>query len=433
MKQSIPELSATPNFAPELGFADRISRKLVIKRLQEIKHGCLIVHEHGHEYSFGSTPKESEKPIVLHIDHSSVWRDLALGGTTSGGEAYIKGHWRCSDIVGLVRLFLRNADVLDELDYRFTRLSQPLHKALHWLSRNSRKGSRKNIAAHYDLGNAFFALFLDKRMMYSSAFYPNEAATLDEAATCKLERICKKIDLQADDHIIEIGTGWGGFAIYAAQHYGCKVTTTTLSKEQYQLAKKRVEEAGLSEQITLLLKDYRDLEGRYDKLVSIEMVEAVGHQYLDNYFKQCSRLLKQDGLMLIQAITIADQYYKRALSEVDFIKKYIFPGGFLSSISTLSTSIANASNLQIVHLEDIGLHYARTLADWRERFFEQAENVKKMGYPASFSRMWEFYLCYCEGGFLENYIGTVQLLASKPQATLPSFNSEIEPVYLNSD
>jgi cyclopropane-fatty-acyl-phospholipid synthase len=295
-----------------------------------------------------------------------------------------------------------------------TRLKAPLNRVLHWLSRNTRKGSRRNIGAHYDLGNDLFELFLDPTMMYSCAYYQSPHASLEEASVAKLDRICQKLELKSDDHLLEIGTGWGGFAIHAAKHYGCRVTTTTISRQQFELARERACQQGVEDRITFLFEDYRDLEGQYDKLVSIEMIEAIGHQYLDTYFEKCSSLLKPDGMMLLQAITIADQRYKSALNEVDYIKKFIFPGGFLPSVSAMSRSIARVSDMKMFHMDDIGPHYARTLADWRQRFFDRLEDVRKKGYSDAFIRMWEYYLCYCEGGFLERDIGTVQMLLTKP-------------------
>lgn len=321
---------------------------------------------------------------------------------------------------------LRNADAMNSLDGAYSRIGKSLDQLYHALRRNTVAGSRRNISAHYDLGNEFFSLFLDSKLMYSSAFYPSDDTSLEDAATAKLERICQKLDLKPGERVLEIGTGWGGFAIYAAKNYGCHVTTATISQEQYALAKQRVTEEGLENRVTLMLEDYRNLEGTFDKLVSIEMVEAVGHQFLDSYVKKCSELLSPNGKFLIQAITIADQHYESALTEVDFIKKYIFPGGFLPSVTAISSAFTRASDFKIVHLEDIGQHYARTLRDWRTRFTDQLEEIKKQGYPETFIRMWHFYFCYCEGSFLESYIATVQIVANKPAAKTLSFNKTIE-------
>jgi cyclopropane-fatty-acyl-phospholipid synthase len=294
---------------------------------------------------------------------------------------------------------------------------------LHWLNSNTTEGSRKNIAAHYDLGNDFFALFLDETLMYSSAIFNQHTSTLKDASELKLKTICEKLDLQATDHVIEIGTGWGGFAIYAAMHYGCKVTTTTISQQQYALAKSRVTAAGLQDKITLLLDDYRHLSGQFDKLVSIEMIEAVGHRFYDTYFAKISALLKPDGLALIQAITIQDQRYESAKKSVDFIQRYIFPGSCIPSNTAMLNSITRNSDLRLFDLEDIGPHYATTLKRWRENFFDKIEAVRKLGYSEEFIKMWEFYLCYCEGGFAERALGDVHLLLAKPDNRRVALNA----------
>jgi len=416
MKTSIIPLSKESIEEDKSFWMDRVARKLVHAQLSNIENGEIVIREDGNEYYFGSVSEEFPLRVYLDIHHSSVWSDVAFGGSSGSGEAYIKGSWSCNNLLGLVRIFLRNRHVLQQMDKRMTRLKAPLHKSLHWLSRNTRKGSRRNIGAHYDLGNDLFELFLDPTMMYSCAYYPSQETSLNEAAVAKLDRICQKLELKPEDHLLEIGTGWGGFAMHAAKHYGCRVTTTTISRQQYELAHQRVQEAGLEDRITLLFEDYRDLSGQYDKLVSIEMIEAIGHQYLDTYFDKCSSLLKPNGMMLLQAITIADQRYEEALREVDYIKKFIFPGGFLPSIAAMSKSVARVTDMKLFHMDDIGPHYARTLAHWRERFFDRIDQVRESGYSDAFIRMWEYYLCYCEGGFEERDIGTVQMLLTKPEA-----------------
>jgi cyclopropane-fatty-acyl-phospholipid synthase len=295
-------------------------------------------------------------------------------------------------------------------------LSAPLLKLAHWLNRNDKTGSRRNISAHYDLGNRFFELFLDETMAYSSGIFERAESSLLEASTAKFDAACSKLALKPGQHLLEIGTGWGGLAIHAARAYGCRVTTTTISREQYDLARERVARAGLENQITLLLEDYRDLRGEYDALVSIEMVEAVGHQYLDTYFLKCAGLLKPTGAMLLQAITIRDQFYDQARREVDFIKRFIFPGCFIPSVKAITDSLARATDLKLYHMEDIGPHYARTLRLWRERFLARRSDVRAQGYPESFVRMWEYYLSYCEGGFEERQLGDVQMLLTKPRS-----------------
>jgi cyclopropane-fatty-acyl-phospholipid synthase len=286
---------------------------------------------------------------------------------------------------------------------------------VHLLNRNTRLGSKKNISAHYDIGNDLFELFLDPTMMYSSAYYKDEDMSLEQASIAKLDLICKKLELGPEDHLLEIGTGWGGLAIHAASNYGCKVTTTTISDEQFVLAQARIKENHLEDKITVVKQDYRDLEGQYDKLVSIEMIEAIGHQYMRTYFNKCCSLLKPDGMMLIQAITIKDQLYKEALKDVDFIKKYIFPGGFLPSINAMVKTISDSTDMKLFHLQDIGPHYAKTLNHWRERFFEKLDEIRGLGYSDEFIRLWEYYFCYCEGGFIERDIGTVQMVLTRPE------------------
>jgi cyclopropane-fatty-acyl-phospholipid synthase len=303
------------------------------------------------------------------------------------------------------------------MDSRWSLLSRPLLKFFHWAHRNSRGGSARNIAAHYDLGNEFYQLMLDETMAYSCAIFPRPEATLAVASTVKFESACRKLDLKATDHVLEIGSGWGGFAIHAVQRYGCRVTTTTISRQQHDYAVRRIAELGMSDRITVLLQDYRDLvapPGGFDKLVSIEMVEAVGANYLDGYFGHCARLLKPEGAMLLQAITLQDQHYQQALKSVDRIQRHVFPGSFIPSIEALSRSLSRATDFKIFHLEDIGPHYARTLRHWRERFFHNIGRVRALGFNDSFIRLWEYYLCYCEGGFAERQLGTVQMLLTRP-------------------
>lgn len=287
-------------------------------------------------------------------------------------------------------------------------------KVAHRLNRNTHEGSRENIAAHYDLGNEFFGLFLDPNMMYSSAIFDQPETSLEVASEDKLDELCRQLELSSSDHLLEIGTGWGGMAIHAARHYGCRVTTTTISREQYEYACDKVRKEGLEDRITLLCQDYRSLTGQYDKLVSVEMIEAVGHEFYQNYFQCCAKLLKPDGKMVIQAITVADQRYQLARDSVDYIKRYIFPGGCLPSVAVIADHVASDTDLQIIHLRDITADYAETLSHWRQRFMSRIEDVQAMGFDEEFIRMWEYYLCYCEGGFRERIISTVQLAFAKP-------------------
>ncbi|BES71264.1 cyclopropane-fatty-acyl-phospholipid synthase family protein [Marinobacter nanhaiticus D15-8W] len=390
------------------------ARAIVCKQLELLEAGRLRVVEHGQaERTFGDGDTRFDL-AELHIHDASAWRDLLTGGSIGAAEAYVAGDWSTPDLTALLRFFTRNVDRMNAFEDRFSWVTKPALKGLHWLNRNSRTGSRKNIEAHYDLGNALFELFLDPTLMYSSAIYADENTSLDEAAVFKLDRICRKLELQPGDRVIEIGTGWGGFAIHAARHYGCHVTTTTISREQFDLARQRIEDAGLQDRITLLFDDYRDLTGQYDKLVSIEMIEAVGPQYLDSYFQQISTLLKPDGMALIQAINMPEQRYQRALHNVDFIQRFIFPGSFIPSFGAMFESVRQQSNLVMTHAEDFGFHYARTLKDWRERFMAARQEIRKLGYDESFIRLWDFYFCYCEAGFSERAIGVSQIMFAKP-------------------
>ena len=395
-------------------FLDRLGRRLVLSQLSRLKKGRLVLIDETGRHRFGKP--DDELQVSINVSDFRFYSAVAFGGALGAAEAYIQGYWSSEDLTGAVRVLLQNRDVLDNMDNGVARLATPVRKFLHWINRNTRAGSRRNIAAHYDLGNDFFGLWLDETMMYSSAVFERADMTLEEASVAKLDRICQKLELSPDDHVLEIGTGWGGFAVHAAAHYGCRVTTTTISREQYEFARNRVEEAGLSGRVELLLKDYRDLDGQFDKLVSIEMIEAVGHEYMDTYFDQCARLLKKDGMMLLQAITIADQRYQAALKSVDFIQRYIFPGGFLPSVTAILESATKSSDMRIYHLEDIGPHYAETLRLWREAFAKKMNQIWSLGYGERFLRMWHYYFCYCEGAFVERAIGDVQILFVKPDA-----------------
>jgi cyclopropane-fatty-acyl-phospholipid synthase len=409
---------ARPGGTPKPHFLDAFARRAVRARLSQLNAGALTLVEGGERQRYGRSSAECPLEVEVQVLDPRFYSELAFGGSIGAGEAYMQGLWRTSDLTALVRLLLRNRDVLDGMEGGAARLTGPLQKALHWWNRNTRAGSRRNIAAHYDLGNEFFRLFLDPTMMYSSAVFERPDMTLSEAQHARLERICRKLALGPSDHLLEIGTGWGGMAIHAAGRYGCRVTTTTVSRQQFELARERVAEAGLEDRITVLLEDYRDLTGTYDKLVSIEMIEAVGHEYYDTYFGKCAALLASDGLMLLQAITIADQRYEQARRSVDFIQRHIFPGSCIPSVAAMTGSIARATDLRVIALDDIGPHYATTLKCWRENFLRELDAVRRLGYPEEFIRMWEFYLCYCEGGFEERAISDVHLLLAKPGARI---------------
>jgi len=398
----------------------QLGRRLFLARLAELREGELTVVEGGEQLTFGRRTPECNLRATIEVRHPQTYADAAFGGTVGGGEAYIRGLWRADDLTSLIRLMIVNRDVMQSMEGGPAIVAAPLRRVLHWLNRNSRDGSRRNIAAHYDLGNDLFALMLDETMTYSCGVFEREDATLHEAQFAKFERICRKLRLSPNDRLVEIGTGWGGLAIHAASRYGCHVTTTTISREQHDWAKEKIAAAGLSDRVTLLLDDYRDLHGRYDKLVSIEMIEAVGARFLDTYTAQCSRLLEPHGAMLLQAITIQDQLYEEALESVDFIQRFIFPGSFIPSVTAITDSLRRATDLKVFHLEDIGPHYATTLRRWRENFFAKLPEARLLGYPDAFVRMWDYYLCYCEGGFLERQLGDVQMLLTKPRCRLPA-------------
>jgi cyclopropane-fatty-acyl-phospholipid synthase len=394
---------------------DRWCRSLLIAKLEKLEVGEIQLIDSNGSHSFGCPDKTNPLTVTLNVTDQRFYSDIAFGGTVAAGEAYMQGYWSCSNLTDLIRIMIGNRHILDQMEANLSLFKNAFLRVAHWLNRNSQAGSRRNIEAHYDLGNEMFELFLDPTMMYSCAYYPDEKTSLEQASLAKLQRICDKLQLNESDHVIEIGTGWGGFALYAAENYGCKVTTTTISQQQHDWAKQRIIEAGLEDKITLLMEDYRDLQGTYDKLVSIEMIEAVGHQYLDTYFAKCSSLLKPEGIMLIQSITIADQQYDQAIKSVDFIQRFIFPGGFIPSVSAITSSVKSSTDMRLFQLEDIGPHYATTLYDWRQRFFDNIEPIKALGYSQQFIAMWDFYLCYCEAGFLERVLGNAHLVFIKPK------------------
>ena len=397
-----------------------LGRRLLLAQFSQLQDGELrIIEWDGVQHRFGQRTNRLDVAVTLHVDHPQLYADAAFGGTVGAGEAYIRGLWRCDDLTALVRLFVANRDMMNAMDSRWALLSQPLLKVFHFLNRNSKSGSARNIAAHYDLGNALYELMLDPTMAYSCGIFASDQSTLEEASIAKFEAVCRKLRLQPSDRVVEIGTGWGGLAIHAAAHYGCHVTTTTISQEQHDYARDKIARLGLTDRITLLLEDYRDLQGRFDKAMSIEMIEAVGADYLDTYLRKCSDLLAPHGAMLLQAITLQDQFYEQARKSVDYIQRFIFPGSFIPSVEVISRSLTRATDLKIFHLEDIGPHYARTLAAWRRNFFDNLGKVRALGYPDSFVRLWEYYLCYCEGGFAERQLGDVQLLLTKPGCRLP--------------
>lgn len=388
---------------------DRLCRWGLTAVLGRLRHGTVELRDGASIAMFGT----GEPRVAVRIHDPSCYRQILLGGTVGAGEAYMEGRWDCDSLTALVRVLLANEDVLDGVDGPFSLLAGLLDLAGHLTRGNTLRGSRSNIRAHYDLSNSFFETFLDPTLMYSAAVFETPDASLEAASLAKLERLCRKLELEPSDHLLEIGTGWGSLAIYAAERFGCRVTTTTISAEQYSAARRRVAERGLGDRITVLDRDYRELEGRYDKVVSVEMVEAVGPRQLDGFFSRCDQLLVPGGLLVLQAITIEDRRYARAVRSVDFIKKHIFPGSFIPSVSVLVGAAARATDTVLVNLEDIGADYARTLAAWSEAFEANAERIRALGFDERFARMWRFYLAYCEGGFRERSISDVQLTFAK--------------------
>ena len=386
--------------------SEQDSLPLVLRSLLKLRHGQIIFQGGWN----GFVGDSIELSAVVRVHNKKLMELIFKNGVLGAAEGYIRGYWSTDHLVELIQILARNRDVLDKLNQNIiSQASQIFLKAWYKTRKNSIDGSRKNIADHYDLSNDFFKLFLDPSLMYSSAVFKEPSMSLEQASNYKKELICQKLQLKPMDHLVEIGRGWGGFAIYAAQHYGCKVTTITISQAQYDEAVARVEAAGLAHRVDVQLKDYRLLEGKFDKLVSIEMIEAVGEPYLPTYFQQCRNLLKPNGLVLIQAITIEDARYKKALNTVDYIKRYIFPGSFIPCISVL-TQTASEQKLRLKHLEDIGQSYAQTLHLWRKNFLAAREQVLALGFDENFIRMWDFYLCYCEGGFKEGVISDVHML-----------------------
>ena len=425
MKNSVGP--GTNDFPSDRPLPGGLVRRLVWQSLGRLEHGQLTIEDGNWRRTFGA-PGDASPAVTVHIRDPRFYRKLVLGGSLGASEAYIRGYWTCDDLVGLVRIFCRNAALAGGMERGAARLLNALRIAGHRLRRNTASGSRRNIGAHYDLGNDFFSLFLDPTLAYSCAIFPTWQSSPEEASESKFERICRKLDLSAADHLLEIGTGWGGFALHAARRYGCRITTTTISHKQYEFALQRIREAGLSERVTVLMEDYRALRGRYDKLVSIEMIEAVGYQYFDSYFGACSRLLQPHGMMLLQSIVIPDQRFERYKRSVDFIQRYIFPGGCLPSIGAICKSIGRASDFCLFHLEDITPHYAETLARWRRQFLDSRDKVRALGFSEDFLRTWEYYFCYCEGGFRERVIGGVQLLLTKPECRRASILPALEGV-----
>jgi cyclopropane-fatty-acyl-phospholipid synthase len=387
---------------------DRVCRWVLSRFLRRIAEGGLTVIEDGVPRVYGSGPPAA----TMIVRSSRTWR-MGVTGSRGLAEAYAAGHWDSPDLVALVRLAARNASGLDRLRARLTPVRVPLQRLRACLRRSTRRRRRRDIAAHYDLGNDLFSRMLDASMSYSCAVFEEPAMSLEEAQSAKLELICQKLDLGPDDHLLEIGTGWGALAVYAAVTRGCRVTTTTISQEQHEYALGAVARAGVEDRVTVRLEDYRDLTGRYDKLVSIEMIEAVGWRHTGAFLAKCSELLVQEGAMLLQAITIDDRAYEVEKASRSFMNTYIFPGGCLPSLEVIARGVARCTDMQMVHLEDLTPHYVETLRRWRRNFTGQASELAGLGFDKRFRRLWTMYLAYCEAGFAERRILDIQLLLGK--------------------
>jgi cyclopropane-fatty-acyl-phospholipid synthase len=429
IKESIIPKELSPEKKSKENFWDSLARKGVIAKFHKLKDGRLIVSDGEETFSFGNVSEDFPISSTIKILDSRMYSEVASKGLNGAAEAYVKGWWECDDLTSLVRIFVRNRHMAENMEGGLANIASWLFILQHSFRKNSRQNSLKNISAHYDLGNEFFSTFLDDTKMYSCGIYESENSSLKEASIEKLDRICKKLELGPDDHVLEIGTGWGGFAHHAAREYGCRITTTTISQKQFDYARKKINEAGLNDRVKVIKKDYRDLTGQYDKLDTIEMIEAVGYQYYEEFFKKCSDLLRPNGSMLLQGIIIVDNLYEESKDFADFIKTYIFPGSCIPSISALCDSAARTTDMRLFHLEDITPHYAKTLHDWRKSFMSNVQQIRDQGFSDAFIRLWDFYFCYCEGGFRERQIGDVQMLFTKPlcrmDPILPKLDSQL--------
>ena len=409
---------------------DKVARKIIFSHFNRIKEGEITVIENSAHITFGEITANFPVKATIEVQNPKMYLDIVAKGLNGSADAFIKGWWTCDNLTNLVRIFTRNRDAANQFESGIANLAIWIMKLSHSCRRNNLKESLRNIHAHYDLGNDFFSTFLDDTRMYSCAIFSKPESSLHEASITKIDRICKKLNLSPADHLLEIGTGWGGFALHAAKHYGCRVTSTTISKEQFIFTENLIKENGLQDQVTILKKDFRQLDGQFDKLVSIEMIEAVGYKLYKTFFQKCSQLLKPEGLLVIQAITITDNLFEESKDFIDFIKQYIFPGSCIPSITALCTA-ATSSDIKLFHLEDITPHYARTLKEWRINFLKNNKQVKDLGFTNAFIRMWLFYLCYCEGGFIERQIGNVQMVFTKPLCRRDPILPALETVIQN--
>lgn len=420
---SAPKL-ALPSRTVAFRWMQPLAKRSLKNRLKGLRRGGLMIEEDGTARFFG---EPGGLRATVAIRNSQFWTDVVLGGTLGAAESYILGRWQADDLTAVCRILARNLDLSDGMEGGWAKGASMAARCLHALNRNTRRGVASNVKAHYDLGNDFFRLLLDETMSYSCAIFRSPDEPLETASTRKLDLACRKLELTPADHLLEIGTGWGSLAIHAAREYGCRVTTTTISSEQHLLARQRVSDAGLGDHIEVRHQDYRDLTGRFDKIVSIEMIEAVGHEFVPEYFARCSNLLKSDGLMLLQGILMAEHRYESYRRSADFIQRYVFPGSCLVSMATIAGAVARRSDMRMVHLEDLASHYGETLRRWKANFHEHLPEIRALGYPEGFIRLWDFYLCYCEAGFEERLVGNVQLLLAKPGNRRSPVRAALEP------
>ncbi|MBL8889443.1 MAG: class I SAM-dependent methyltransferase [Planctomycetaceae bacterium] len=415
----------------KLSWIERRCRQLLFRQLEQITTGQIIVQDSEGLFRFG-VANSTYPPATVRVTNPAAYRRFVFGGDLGFADSLIDGDFQVDNLVALLRILVdSNRSAEGDLG-RPSMVRRFWSRLQHWMKRNHRANSRKNIQAHYDLSNEFFSLWLDPTWSYSSGVFPKlrqvpgptglewqSEASMETASLIKLERICEKLELSSSDHLLEIGCGWGGLAVFAASKYGCRVTGVTLSQAQLEVAQARVAEAGLADLVTLKLQDYRDIEGQFDKLVSVEMIEAVGHQFQDEYFRTCCQLLKPTGRMVLQGITIVDFRYEDYLKSVDFIREYVFPGGSLISTSGIMRSVARHTDFRLAHIEDIGPHYAETLRRWRSEFHRQWPKIAQLGFDARFFRLWDYYLAYCEAGFAEGHVGTVQVVLDRPKCLRP--------------
>jgi len=392
------------------GLLNSLSKSILHSRLKALEGGTITFVEGDQRAAFGAAD-DLEAEIRVHDPR--FYRRSLLGGGVGFAEGFMQGWWSTDDLTTLLRIFVRSMSLSNQFEKGFALLTRKLLGLYQWRKRNTREGSQRNIFEHYDLGNEFFSLFLDETLTYSCGLFTTPGLSLEEASIAKLERICELISIRETDHVLDIGCGWGSFAIHAAKHHGSKVSAVTISREQYDLARERVQREGLGDRVTVLFKDYRELEGTYDKLVSIEMIEAVGHEFLGDFFSKCESLLARDGIMALQGITMAEEFYEDYLRSADFIQRYIFPGSCCPALSAIKNAVRESTDLTLTGTQNIGSHYTTTLGEWRLRFGDNLDKIRAMGYSEEFIRTWLYYFSYCEAGFAEDYLGNVHLVLEK--------------------